>query len=353
MAFSNSNPFKAPVDLKSLEFHFTALDFSAPDEVQFRHKLEGNDPDWVDDAGTRSARYGKLPYGRYLLRVAARTTDGKWQEASRTFAFIVPTPLYFQTWALYLYVLAAVALVAGIVRLVSHRRLRTTLARLEQQQSLERERMRIARDMHDEIGSKLTKISFLSEHAQVDVKSGEPLAQKIDSIAQTSRELLKTMDEIVWVVNPRNDTLENLTTYLTHYAVEYFQNTAVQCELKLPKEIPHYPLSSEARHNLFLAFEESLNNVLKHSVASKVKIEMTASMLEFELKIIDNGKGFETTPAEGSPLRERGGRGGNGLKNMRQRLTGIAGECLILSNSGGGTAVIMRIPLNVKTSANS
>ena len=85
MAFSNSNPFKAPVDLKSLEFHFTALDFSAPDEVQFRHKLEGNDPDWVDDAGTRSARYGKLPYGRYLLRVAARTTDGKWQEASTHF----------------------------------------------------------------------------------------------------------------------------------------------------------------------------------------------------------------------------------------------------------------------------
>jgi signal transduction histidine kinase len=263
----------------------------------------------------------------------------------------VPTPLYFQTWALYLYVLTAVALVAGSVRVVSHRRLRTRLARLEQQQSLERERMRIARDMHDEIGSKLTKISFLSEHAQVDVKSGEPLAKKIDSIAETSRELLKTMDEIVWVVNPRNDTLENLTAYLTHYAVEYFQNTSVQCELKLPKEIPHYPLSSEARHNLFLAFEESLNNVLKHSAANKVKVEMAASTLEFELKIIDNGKGFETTSPADSPGRERSGRGGNGLKNMRQRLTAIGGECLILSNSGGGTAVIMRIPLDAKTSA--
>jgi len=350
-AGSSSNPFNSPVDLKSLEFHFTALNFSAPEEVQFRHKLEGNDPDWIDDAGTRSARYGKLPYGRYLFHVAARTPDGKWQEASRTFAFIVPTPLYFQTWALYLYVLTAVALVAGIVRLVSHRRLRIRLVRLEQQQSLERERMRIARDMHDEIGSKLTKISFLSEHAQVDVKSDEPLAKKIDSIAETSRELLKTMDEIVWVVNPRNDTLENLTTYLTHYAVEYFQNTSVQCELKLPKEIPHYPLSSEARHNLFLAFEESLNNVLKHSGATKVKVEMAASVLEFELKIIDNGKGFETTSPVESPGREHGGRGGNGLKNMRQRLTAIGGECLILSNSGGGTAVIMRIPLDAKTSA--
>ena len=82
------------------------------------------------------------------------------------------------------------------------------------------------------------------------------------------------MDEIVWVVNPRNDTLENLATYLSHYAIEYFQNTAVECELRLPPEIPHYPLSSETRHNLFLAFEEALNNVLKHSAATKVKVEM-------------------------------------------------------------------------------
>ena len=126
------------------------------------------------------ARYGRLPYGHYRFRVAARNADGAWQEAAETFAFVVPTPLYFQTWAICLYAVAAVALVAGIVRLVSHRRLRFTLARLEQQQSLERERMRIARDMHDEMGSKLTKISFLSEHAQVDAESAGPLAEKLN-----------------------------------------------------------------------------------------------------------------------------------------------------------------------------
>ena len=123
--------------------------------------------------------------------MAARYADGPWLESPQTFAFIVPTPLYFQTWAICLYGLTAIALVTGIVRVVSHRRLRFTLARLEQQQSLERERMRIARDMHDEMGSKLTKISFLSEHAQVDAEAAGPLADKIESIAQTSRELLK------------------------------------------------------------------------------------------------------------------------------------------------------------------
>jgi len=233
------------------------------------------------------------------FRVAARNVGGDWHEAAETFAFVVPTPLYLQVWAICLYAISAVALVAGIVRIVSHRRLRFTLARLEQQQSLERERMRIARDMHDEMGSKLTKISFLSEHAQVDAKSAGPLAGKIESIAQTSRELLKTMDEIVWVVNPHNDTLENLTAYLGHYAVEYFQNTSIECELRLPREITHYPLSSEARHNLFLAFEEVLNNVLKHSAATNVKVEMTISALDFELKIYRQWPGLSSARAAG------------------------------------------------------
>ena len=318
-------PFKAPVDLRSLEIHFTALDFAAPGEIRFRHKLDGLDSDWVDDA-VRSARYTKVSLAViYRFRVAARVADGAWQEAPETFAFIVPTPFYLQSWAIVLFSLFAVGLVAGIVRIVSHRRLRLALARLEQQQSLERERMRIARDMHDEMGSKLTKISFLSEHAQVDAAAG-PLAEKIESIAQTSRDLLQTMDEIVWVVNPHNDTLENLAAYLSHYAVEYFQNTSVECEMRLPQEIPHYPLVSEARHNLFLTFEEALNNVLKHSAATKVKVEMSIAAREFEVKLTDNGKGFAVPDFSAAPAPTRGGRGGNGLTNMCQRLLDIGGE---------------------------
>ena len=344
---TNPAPFRAPVDLRSLEIHFTALSFAAPKEIHFRHRLEGFDPDWVDDAGVRSARYGRLPAGHYRFRVAARNADGGWQEAV-PFGFVVPAHIYFQPWAIFLYVLAAVALVSGIVRVVSHRRLRNALTRLEQQQLLERERMRIARDMHDEMGSKLTKISFLSEHAQVDEASAGPLGRKLESIAQTSRDLLKTMDEIVWVVNPRNDTLENLVAYLSHYAVEYFQNTHVECELRLPPEIPHHALSSETRHNLFLTFEEALNNVLKHAAASKAKVEMTVNALEFELKVADNGRGFEV-PASAANVSSRGGRGGNGLKNMRQRLLAVGGECLIMSRPGAGTTVIIRIRLSGKS----
>ncbi|MGH7940150.1 MAG: sensor histidine kinase [Limisphaerales bacterium] len=351
MASFRDVPFKAPVDLRSVVFQFTALNYSTPEQIQFRYRLDGNDPDWLYDAGSRVANYGRLSYGRYVFRVEARSPDGPWQAAGNSLAFIVPTPLYFQKWALCLYVLAAITLLSGTVRMVSHRRLRLRLARLEQQQSLERERMRIARDMHDEMGSKLTKISFLSERASADAKSGKALSEKIDSIAHTSRELLKTMDEIVWVVNPRNDTLENLASYLAHHAVEYFQNTAVECDLRLPRDVPRCPLSSETRHNLFLAFEESLNNVLKHSAATKVKVEMSATAREFELRVIDNGKGFEAVapPADGRP---HGGRDGNGLKNMRQRMASIGGECAWLSRLNEGTVVAMRIPLDSKTANN-
>ncbi len=104
------------------------------------------------------------------------------------------------------------------------------------------------------------------------------------------------------------------------------------------------------RHNLFLAFEEALNNVLKHSAATKVKVEMNAGAKEFELKVVDNGKGFETVAPSAAREPARGGRGGNGLKNMRQRLAAIGGECLVLSQDAQGTAVIMRIPLELENS---
>ena len=346
-ADAGKKEFRAPVDLRSLEFHFTALGCAAPEELRFRHKLEGFDVDWANDDAVREVRYGRVPSGNYRFRVAARTSGGEWQEAKGSFAFIVPTPLYYQRWALVLYALVAVALVTGIVRILSHRRLRFTLARLEQQRSVERERMRIARDMHDEMGSKLTKISFLSEHAQMDASASEPVAEKIRSIAQTSRELLQKMDEIVWAVNPRNDTLENLVTYLSHHAIEYFQNTSVECELRLPPELSSQPVSSELRHNLFLTFEEVLSNVLKHSGATKVQVELSVTAAKFEVKIGDNGCGFDAS-AQADAAANTGRRIGNGLRNMRQRLADVGGECIIASQPESGTTVTLRVRLSKK-----
>jgi signal transduction histidine kinase len=330
----------------TLDFHFTAIDLSAPEKIKFRHRLDGYDSEWVMDNEPK-AHYGPLPYGPHTFRVQAGNGDQTWFDNGASFSFIIPTPMWRTSWALASYIVGGLILAGGIVRLILARRYRRRLAALAAQRAMERERMRIARDMHDEIGSKLTKISFMTERAKRELEGHEPVARKLDAIAGTSRDLLQTLDEIVWAVNPHNDTLEHLAAYLGQYATEYLQNTAVECELHIPRGLPHHPLSAEARHNLFLAFEESLNNALKHGHPTRIRVDMQIAPRRFEIIIEDNGRGFEPTTdavatgADGN----NSGLNGNGLQNMRQRLAILEGQCTIVSRPGHGTTVRLRFPL--------
>jgi signal transduction histidine kinase len=347
-------PVRLSSHLNSLNVHFTALDLSAPEKIRFRHRLDGYDLDWVvDNEQTRNVPYGRLPYGNYTFHVQAGNEDSTWFENGPSFSFLVPTPLWRAPWVLAIYALSALALVGGTARLISARRFQRKLATVAAQRAMERERMRIARDMHDEIGSKLTKISFMSERAKRELQGQDPVAQKLDSIAGTSRDLLQTLDEIVWAVNPHNDTLEHLAAYLGQYATEYLQNTAVECELRIPRGLPHHPLSAEARHNLFLAFEESLNNALKHGRPTRVHVQMQLQASQFEIRIEDNGHGFDSRTSDDPPDESvaAGSRTGNGLRNMRQRLALLSGQCNIESRPGHGTTVILTVPLVPETAA--
>jgi len=354
-AGAQRQPIRLPSNVGSLDLYFTALDLSAPEKIRFRYRLDGPDPDWVvDNDMTRHAHYSGISYGAYTFHVQAGI-DQRWFDNEATFQFLIPTPLWRTRWALGTYSLAALALVGGIARVVSARRFRRRLAALAAQQAMERERMRIARDMHDEIGSKLTKISFMSERAKRELEGQDPVARKLDSIAGTSRELLQTLDEIVWAVNPHNDTLEHLAAYLGQYATEYLQNTAVECELHIPRGLPHHPLSAEARHNLFLAFEESLNNALKHGRPTCVSVDMQIAPAQFEIRIDDNGCGFDSatfaTGLSGNGAASVQNR--NGLRNMCQRLETLGGRCHIQSRAGHGTTVTLTVPLAPEMAAKS
>jgi signal transduction histidine kinase len=332
-----------------LDIYYTAIDLSAPEKIRFRHRLDGIDSDWVLDNEPK-VNYGRLPYGPYTFRVQAGNTDQTWFENGASFSFVIPTPIWRTEWAVTGYVIVGLLLVGGVVRLILARRYRRRLAALSAQRAMERERMRIARDMHDEIGSKLTKISFMTERAKRELDGQEPVARKLEAIAGTSRDLLQTLDEIVWAVNPHNDTLEHLAAYLGQYATEYLQNTAVECELHIPRGLPHYPLSAEARHNLFLAFEESLNNALKHGQPTRIRVDMQITPGRFEIVVEDNGRGFEPAP-EGSVSAANSGRSGNGLQNMRQRLAILDGQCTIRSRPGHGTTVRLSVPLTPEIAA--
>jgi len=211
--------------------------------------------------------------------------------------------------------------------------------------------MRIARDMHDDIGSKLSRVSYLSELALQDEI---PSRQNVRSIAKTIRDLLQALDEIVWAVDPQNDTLENLAAYLGHYATEYLQNTSIEFELNIPPDLPVYPLTAETRHNLFLAFEEAVGNALKHSGATRLRVDMNQRNGNFEICVQDNGLGFDPVGpsaklAAGSGLQNKRG---NGLDNMRQRLASIGGEARVESRPGQGTTVSFSLPVEANGKGN-
>src|SRR5215469_11403513 len=169
---------------------------------------------------------------------------------------------------------------------------------LEQEHALERERTRIAQDLHDEMGAKLCRISFLSEHARRGELPPEELHDQITTISNASREVLHSLDEIVWAVNPQNDTLEHVASYIGQYAEDYFNMTGIQCELNIPPELPAYPLSSQQRHNLFLAVHEAFTNILKHSGAKHARVSMALNDGVFSINISDNGRGFDVEAAK-------------------------------------------------------
>jgi ligand-binding sensor domain-containing protein/signal transduction histidine kinase len=324
-----------------VEFRFTGLNFDAPERIRFRYQLDGLDPDWLEAGGLRSALYNYIPPGRYTFRVAARNASGAWVESAMPIGLIV-LPHFWQEWWVIVCGGCGILLAVGAgVRVFEKRKSQRRLVRLEQEKALERERMRIAQDLHDEMGAKLCRISFLSEHARRIPALSEEARRQIVSISDSSREVLTSMDEIVWAINPRNDLLEHVVSYIGHYAREYFQETGIECDLDIPAQAPAYPLSSQVRHHLLLAVHEAFTNILKHSRATRSRVSVTCDQSKLEIVIWDNGRGFEP-PASSNGTD---GGGGNGLRNMRQRMVQIGGSCLVQAGPGGGSVVHFILPL--------
>jgi signal transduction histidine kinase/ligand-binding sensor domain-containing protein len=325
-----------------IELVYTAVSFDAPERVRFRYQLEGLDSDWVDAGTRRTAFYSYVPPGKYRFRVAACNSDGVWNPSGPSLALTV-LPYFWQTWwFMGLTAAGMLASVAGGVRIVEKRKLQSRLKRLEQERLLERERTRIAQDLHDEMGAKLCRISFLSAHARRGQDVPAELRQQIAAISDDSREVLHSLDEIVWAVNPQNDTLEHVASYIGQYAQDYFQETGIECALDIPSQVPPHPLSSQCRHHLFLAVHEAFTNILKHSGATQAKVAITYDPPVFEIVVSDNGQGF--TPWNGGA--GAGAESGNGLRNMRQRLANLGGRYHLDSAPGRGTTIRFIFPFS-------
>ena len=350
VAVSAQSDLHVPPGKHRLEFTYTAMAFDAPDRVRFRYRLDPLDRDWFDAGTRRTASYPFVPPGDYRFLVSAGTGDDNWGPETTMLAVTVAHHFWQAPWFIGLTLVGALGAAAGASRLVEKRKMQRRLRQLEQEKILERERTRIAQDLHDEMGAKLCRISFLSEDARRAAELPSDLRNQIISISDTSREVLHSLDEIVWAVNPRNDSLEPLASYIGQYAQDYFHETGIQCELDIPAQFPFYPLSSQLRHHLFHAVHEALTNTLKHSKATHLQVSIKCKGHEFEVSASDNGAGFD--PARMDSPSGGGFVGRNGLRNMRERLAEVGGSCLIESRPGHGTTVRFVIQMNGKDGRN-
>jgi signal transduction histidine kinase len=347
----DSRPMVIPPGSHRIEFRYTGLSLVAAEKVRFKYRLNGWDKEWINAGTRRVAHYAYIPPGNYAFQVIACNNDAVWNETGAQIAFAA-LPYFWQTvWFRILSGAATLAAGGGIVWLDARRRMRRKLERLERQRSLEQERTRIANDIHDDLGVQLTRIGMLSDPARIALQGSEQASADLNRIYTATHELTRAMDEIVWAVNPHHDTFESLVNYLHKFAQDFLEAADLRCRLDMPIQLPSWPLSAEVRHNLFLAFKETLNNVVKHANATEVRISLALETAAFTLAIEDNGRGFvlENTEDGIISLPAQQGRG-NGLRNMKHRLAEINGCCEITSVPGRGTQVTFVLPVKLDSS---
>ena len=322
---------------EELEIHYTALNFSAPELIHFKCWLEGHETSWSKASDERVAGYPKLPPGHYRFHVEACNEDNVWSGPDAAVLSITVQPQFWQTgWFRVSMILCLLGIVAGVVRYLSTQKLHRQLQTFQQREALEKERARIARDLHDQLGANLTQVALLGEMAEADKNAPEEIESHAQQIYQTARETTRSLDEIVWAVNPANDTLDGLVNYAGKYAQEYLALAGLRYRADLPAQLPAIPIPPEVRHNVFLAFKEAVHNVVKHAQATEARIQLRLQPDKFILEIEDNGRGMGSQAAP---------QNRNGLRNMKKRMEDIGGEFSIAPGANGGTIVRLTVPI--------
>ena len=330
-----------PPGKERLEIHYTSLNLASAQRALFKYRMEGHEKDWTPPNGTRVAYYGKLPPGQYRFQVKACNEDGVWNEAGSTLAITVepPPPPFWRTWWFRSTSIACfLGTIIAVVHYLSTQKLQRQLEGLRQQEALEKERSRIARDIHDQLGASLTQVALLGEFVESDKDSPMDVEAHARQISQTARDTTRVLDEIVWTVNPSNDTLDGLITYVCKYAQEYLAVAGVRYRLDVPAELPATPIVPELRHNVFLASKEAITNVVRHAKASAVWIRLRLQSDAFVLEIQDDGRGAAGLDAKAAQAR-------NGLRNMRKRMEDVGGSFTLGPAPEGGTLVRLTAPL--------
>jgi signal transduction histidine kinase/ligand-binding sensor domain-containing protein len=334
------NPVLAGPGRTRLEIHYTGLSLVASEKAQFRIRLAGLEEDAWRDAGTsRMAVYEAVPPGRYKFEVMAANADGIWNRTGVALDLLV-RPHFWETKAFRVSIsLAAVIAAASIGWVIARERMKRRMIAIELRHAREAERARIARDLHDDLGASLTEISMLAQVTAEEAHAARTRAP-LEDIASRAQALVGALDEIVWAVNPRHDTLASLADYLSATTADFVAAAGCSLRIDVPRDLPAWEVDAERRHTLLLAVREALHNVVKHSGASEVSLKFEVMPRGVRIDITDNGRGFDPSTA----------RQGDGLGNLCDRLAAVGGDCTIHSVPRSGTRVRFHLPLATASS---
>ncbi len=302
----------------SLEF--AALDFTISTKNRYAYMMEGFDNDWIYSSKRRYVTYTNLDPGEYIFKVKGSNNDGIWNEKGTAILIRVLPPLWRTWW----FISAVILLASGIIVLIIYFRVKHLL-------DIERLRIKLAADLHDNIGSSLTEISILSEVISKKIKTeDESVKKSLNMISTSSRNLIDNMSDIVWLVNPKRDSLYDLILRLRDTYSELSSYTSISFRSENIKSLERVSLSMEHRQHLYLIFKEAINNCITHSSCSEITLDASVKGSKLQMTLKDNGSGF--SPDEIS-------NGGNGLNNIKDRAKNIGGNLNIHSKLGEGTTI--------------
>ena len=339
ISFSSVTPFNnypknlsLTYDQNHLSFFFSAIDWLAPHKIKYSYRLLGWADQWSKPNEETKAEFRNLPFGNYTFEVKAIGQSQVWTKPF-SYKFIIQ-PAWWQTWWFKVAVMLTAALMLlFIARLIYRSRLRKQRNLLEKKLAVQFERQRISAEMHDDIGAGLSGIRLLTEMTKQKVKDQQAAAE-VEKIYQSVGDISSKMKEVIWSLNTENDELSSLLSYIQQQARQWLEHYPCMLFISMPDVVPDMQVSGEARRNVFLIVKEAIHNIIKHSAANKVNINMSCANGTLTIEIIDDGKGMSDSANTGT---------GNGMRNMRLRMEKLNGELFIINQQG--TTLIFKIPL--------
>lgn len=313
-----------PYNQNTISLEYVALNYTNPTQNKYKYQLEGRDLNWVEDKGNRFSRYTQLPAGKYNFKVIASNNDGVWNTKGAELSIEILPPFWQTIW----FQILVILLIFGIIYTIYYYKVKRLLA-------IERMKLRIASDLHDEVGSGLSGIALTSDILEQQYEKGEVKPQLLKRITKNARNLASTLDDIVWLINPEKEALEDFLLKTRTLAKELLEDIHINFKNNISDADNKKMLSPEQKRNLFLFTKEAINNINKHANAKNVEIEFELFESQFYLKIKDDGQGFDTNKKTTR----------NGLISMKNRAVILKGKLDITSKKSEGTAIVLQIKI--------